>query len=402
MLARQLDVDWRASFWLQRSCSLPSAFSIGTLDQQQTDPNAGAANFLGPDGGSGFSLAQTVTPGLSGKLDQVDLFLGAGVGPGFTVEIRNVVSDAPGTTVMASTFVPQANVPAANSEAFVAIPFDTPADVVADVPFAIVVYTSGSGDYNWYHQGENPYLGGTAFAGLGSPATSWNHGGGEQDHAFRTYVTPAAFDPGPTATISGIAKIGSTLTAGEGSPSPSPDSFRYQWFADGLAIDGADGKTFTVTPAQDGKQVTVRVTAVKEGFADSEDMSDPIEIADGPVCTVVGTSGNDTLRGGPGAVICGLGGDDVIRGDYDSQRIYGGDGDDTLIGESDNDQLFGGPGNDTLRGGSGDDALDGGPGNDKLFGDSGSDTIDGGDGIDTLNGGSGKDSCANGEFLSSC
>jgi Ca2+-binding RTX toxin-like protein len=95
-----------------------------------------------------------------------------------------------------------------------------------------------------------------------------------------------------------------------------------------------------------------------------------------PVCTIVGTDGDDVLTGGPGNdIICGLGGNDVIDG-------RGG-----------RDRLVGGPGDDVLRGGSGDDIVLGEGGDDRLFGDEGRDWLDGGDGTDRAVGGSGTDQC---------
>lgn len=65
------------------------------------------------------------------------------------------------------------------------------------------------------------------------------------------------FDPGPTATITGTARVGETLIAGEGSASPTPDDYDYQWYENGTAIGGATSKTFTLTSAQAGKHITV-------------------------------------------------------------------------------------------------------------------------------------------------
>ena len=81
------------------------------------------------------------------------------------------------------------------------------------------------------------------------------------------------------------------------------------------------------------------------------------ETCQGLVATIVGTDGNDQLRGTPGDdVIVGLAGNDVIRG------------------EGGNDVICGGPGNDVLFGDAGDDTLDGGTGkNNVLHGDDGSD-----------------------------
>jgi membrane-bound inhibitor of C-type lysozyme len=90
------------------------------------------------------------------------------------------------------------------------------------------------------------------------------------------------FATGPTATISGIARVGTTLTANEGTPSPTPDSYQYQWYADGAAIGSATNKTFTLTSAQNGKLITVTVTAIKAGLENASDTSDPT----GPVSSL--------------------------------------------------------------------------------------------------------------------
>jgi Ca2+-binding RTX toxin-like protein len=125
-------------------------------------------------------------------------------------------------------------------------------------------------------------------------------------------------------------------------------------------------------------------------------------------CTVVGTSGDDTLDAtAANDVICGLGGNDLVRYanapnavriDLATQSATGW-GTDTLvdiegaIGSPFNDQidgdggpnrLFGAAGNDAVAGHDGDDTVDGGPGTDLLFGGSGTNTIIGGFGPDTV------------------
>lgn len=97
-------------------------------------------------------------------------------------------------------------------------------------------------------------------------------------------VTPNnVFTTGPTATITGHAQAGETLTAHEGTPSPEPDAYAYQWFAAGVPIVDADGKTFELTSAQVGKTVTVMVTAIKDGYVSASDVSDPTAVIATPL-----------------------------------------------------------------------------------------------------------------------
>jgi hypothetical protein len=83
----------------------------------------------------------------------------------------------------------------------------------------------------------------------------------------------STFTTGPTATISGTVRQGQTLTAGEGTPVPTQDSFAYKWFADGSEIGGQTAKTLLLTSTQVGKKISVEVTAKKAGLTDASDTS---------------------------------------------------------------------------------------------------------------------------------
>lgn len=77
----------------------------------------------------------------------------------------------------------------------------------------------------------------------------------------------------PTAT--GLAKVGSALTASEGTWTPSGIAYAYQWYAGGIAIDGATARSFVPTAAQLAKTMTVRVTSTKAGYATLAEYSAP-------------------------------------------------------------------------------------------------------------------------------
>lgn len=60
--------------------------------------------------------------------------------------------------------------------------------------------------------------------------------------------------------IDGILRTGETLTA-QIENSNYSGSFTYQWMADGIVIDGADEAAYVLTEAEEGKIISVRVTA---------------------------------------------------------------------------------------------------------------------------------------------
>ncbi|HXJ62200.1 MAG TPA: hypothetical protein VNN79_00460, partial [Actinomycetota bacterium] len=77
-----------------------------------------------------------------------------------------------------------------------------------------------------------------------------------------------------------------------------------------------------------------------------------------PLCTIVGTGGDDEVVGTAGNdVMCGLGGDDSMNGRGGNDVMFGGTGNDHVSGGSGNDILNGGGGSDTASGGEGADLL---------------------------------------------
>ena len=138
----------------------------------------------------------------------------------------------------------------------------------------------------------------------------------------------------------------------------------------------------------------------------------------GKSATIVGTGGDDVLRGterrdviwaGAGDdvvhgmdgadIICGGPGDDELYGNSGLDRIHGGLGDDLIVGELGSDVLMGGPGTDTIHGGRGNDTVDGGAGDDLVRGGPGDgDVLDGFLGIDVVNGGPGDGDVVRGSY----
>jgi len=96
-----------------------------------------------------------------------------------------------------------------------------------------------------------------------------------------------------TPTISGSAKVGQTLTAKPGSWTAGT-SFRYAWFANGVAISGATKSTLKLTAAHHGKRITVKVTGTKSGYLSATKTS----AATSPVVKPL-TAGTPVISGTP-------------------------------------------------------------------------------------------------------
>jgi hypothetical protein len=179
--------------------------SAGTLDQHQDNAD-GAPALLGNTSGP-QSLAQTFSPGLPGKLDQVDLMLEKLGNPPdpITVEIRSTTDGAPGplSAVLATASVPIASL--GSSLAFVSVPITPAVPVTVGTKYAIVAYNAGSFG-NAASWGEvvtgDPYGSGAGFTNFSSfpPDGGWLDPGVGSDQAFRTYVAitpPATPAPSP-------------------------------------------------------------------------------------------------------------------------------------------------------------------------------------------------------------
>lgn len=84
-----------------------------------------------------------------------------------------------------------------------------------------------------------------------------------------TGVAPAAaashFTKAPVPTISGTLKVGAKLTAKPGTWKPKA-TLKYRWYRDGAAIKGATKRTYTLTGADRGHRVKVKVTGSRKGY----------------------------------------------------------------------------------------------------------------------------------------
>ncbi|SDP34578.1 Ricin-type beta-trefoil lectin domain-like [Nakamurella panacisegetis] len=117
-------------------------------------------------------------------------------------------------------------------------------------------------------------------------------------------VAPGAITAG-TPDISGDPVVGVTLTADPGTWAPSDVSLSYQWLSSGAAVSGATGSTYTPTTSDIGNQVSVQVTATKDGYTTASATSAPTSMVQGVVIagtpTVTGSAVvGSTLTADPG------------------------------------------------------------------------------------------------------
>lgn len=82
-------------------------------------------------------------------------------------------------------------------------------------------------------------------------------------------VGMASFVASPTPTLSGSGAVGTQLEAVAGAWAPSAD-VSYLWFRNGSAISNATASIYTVTAADAGQALRVRVRASKPGYATLE------------------------------------------------------------------------------------------------------------------------------------
>jgi len=109
-------------------------------------------------------------------------------------------------------------------------------------------------------------------------------------------VAPSDLTKTTKPTISGTAKVGSTLTANAGTWSPAPVTLSYQWYRGDAAIKGATKNTYKLVTDDSGKAIKVAVTGSKTGYTATRLMSDPLasvvkaSLESAPVPTISGSS----------------------------------------------------------------------------------------------------------------
>ena len=82
-------------------------------------------------------------------------------------------------------------------------------------------------------------------------------------------VAPGSFQPTATAAIQGVAEVGQTLTLTPSSWAPQPAKVTTQWYADGVALEGATGSSLVLTRDHIGRRISARAQASSTGYRKS-------------------------------------------------------------------------------------------------------------------------------------
>ena len=82
-------------------------------------------------------------------------------------------------------------------------------------------------------------------------------------------VAPGVFQRTAEPTIQGVAEVGQTLSLTAASWAPQPAKVKTQWYADGVAVDGATGPSFVLTRDHIGQHISAKVQASSSGYRKS-------------------------------------------------------------------------------------------------------------------------------------
>ena len=220
--------------------------------------------------------------------------------------------------------------------------------------------------------------------------------------------------------IVGLARIGRTLSVSTANVADEDGlgAFSYQWFRNGVAVNGANGPTFKLAAFDLLAQFTVSTTYA-DAFGYHETLSSlptlavsASHVGSSLVDQFNGTAGDDQMLGlGGNDKLSGLAGNDYLDGGAGNDSLIGGLGDDVYVVDSTRDLVveasaegtdeiltglasytlganvenltYTGLGNFNGKGTSAANVLTGGVGNDTLDGLVGEDTLVGGAGNDT-------------------
>jgi hypothetical protein len=99
-----------------------------------------------------------------------------------------------------------------------------------------------------------------------------------------------SFVSGATASISGVAYVGSTVAATAAAWDPLA-TLSYQWYAGANAVSGATSASLVITPNLKGELLSVKITGAKDGYNSLAAASAATKVADVPKTSVLSVGG---------------------------------------------------------------------------------------------------------------
>ena len=236
--------------------------TFGSLTVSGTLRIPAGNSLIVPDGATATITSTGIVTGVTGTDDGGRL-----LGPGTIVN--------GGTILLPDAQVVDATSPATVTDHHYAVTFDTQGGSTAPSPVTVFAASftdagrtfpaaptkPGTEFRGWNSQADGSGIPISATSTLPGTAT----GGALTVTAYAQFVAPAQpvppAQPGvsPSASVTGDAREGRTLTAGPGLPAGT--AVTYRWTADGRTIKGATGQTLKLGKKQAARRVTVTVTA---------------------------------------------------------------------------------------------------------------------------------------------
>lgn len=108
--------------------------------------------------------------------------------------------------------------------------------------------------------------------------------------------------------VSGVGKIGETLSCSNGVWSGNPPNFTYEyfWFRGEEEIEGAESSTYRIGVADAGESISCGVEAINSVGVEYEFSSDEILVPWLGALSVTKTGGSGTVSSAPAGIICGV------------------------------------------------------------------------------------------------
>ena len=106
------------------------------------------------------------------------------------------------------------------------------------------------------------------------PSNWWEY----DQSSTNTKIIYSSFTMVTRPKITGVNKVGSTLSAAPGTWNPSATSVTYQWLRNGKNISGATKRTYKTVNIDRGKSISVRVVASKAGALSKAGTSTAVKI----------------------------------------------------------------------------------------------------------------------------